>query len=195
MDVSMLKTHLGDELYTQVEEKVGSLDGYTLIPTNDGSWLPKSKLDAEIQKRKEMQGTINTLTKDLNDANEKLSKSGTLQAQVDQLTKDLADRDSQITSMKRSSKIHDLLTKANAKDVSVVEKLLDESKITEDDKGELKGVTEQVDELKKSSPYLFSDGNQNHRGGFGDSKNHNQPSTPGSNDDVNAAIRAAAGRQ
>lgn len=195
MDVSMLKTHLGDELYAQVEEKVGSLDGFTVITTNDGTWLPKTKLDAEIQKRRDLQSTINTLTKDLNDANDKLSKSGTLQAQVDQLTKDLADRDKTIAGMKRSGKIRDVLAKANAKDVGVLEKLLDESKITEDDKGELKGVTEQVDELKKSSPYLFSDGNQNHRGGFGDSKNHNQPSTPGGNDDVNAAIRAAAGRQ
>lgn len=193
MDVTMLKTHLGDELYAQVEEKVGTLEGFTIIATNDGSWLPKSKLDSEIQKRKDLQSTINTLTKDLNEANAKVTASGTLQAQVDQLTKDLTERDSQIASMKRSGKIRDLLAKANAKDVAVIEKLLDDSKISEDDKGELKGVTEQVEELKKSSPYLFGDV-QNNRGGFGDNKNHDHKMQTGSNADVNAAIRAAAGR-
>lgn len=195
MDVTMLKTHLGDELYAQVEEKVGTLDGFSVIATNDGSWIPKSKFDAEIQKRKEMQGTINTLTKDLNDASEKATKTDSLQTQVDQLTKDIADRDKTIAGLKRNGKIQELVVKSNAKDASVVMKLLDSDKITEDDKGELKGVTEQLDALKKSSPYLFGDGNQNHRGGFGDNKNHdNDKGSKGGNADINAAIRQAAGR-
>lgn len=193
MNITMLKTHLGDELYAQVEEKLGALEGFQVIATNDGSWLPKSRLDAEIDRRKELQTTVNTLTKNLNDAKQRLDASATLQQQVEQLTKDVADRDGTISTMRRSGKVREALVKANAKDASVLEKLLDDSKIGEDDKGNLTGVDEQIKALKESSAYLFNEDNS-FRAGFCGSKN---PKTGGNektgNADVNSAIRAAAG--
>ena len=193
MDITMLKTHLGDELYAQVEERLGALDGFQVIATNDGSWLPKSRLDAEIERRKGLQATINTLTHDLNEAKQQAADSATLQQQVEQLTRDVADRDGTITGLRRSGKIREALAKANAKDASVVERLLDASKIGEDDNGNLTGVEDQIKALKESSAYLFQESNT--RGGFSGSRN---PIPSGSektsgNADVNAAIRAAAG--
>lgn len=192
MDITMLKTHLGDELYAQVEEKLNGLEGFQVIATNDGSWLPKTRLDAEITKRRELQTTINGLTGELNDAKAKLEQSGTLQQQLDQLTHDLAERDQTITGMKRSGKIRDLLIKANAKDAAVLEKLLDDSKIGEDDKGNLTGVDEQIKALRENSAYLFNDANAP-RAGFGGGKNPTTGrSTEDKHSDVNDAIRAAA---
>lgn len=194
MNITMLKTHLGDELYSQVKEKLGALEGFQVIATNDGSWLPKSRLDAEIDRRKELQNTVNTLTKDLNDAKQQIEASATLQQQVDKLTKDVAERDGTISTMRRSGKVREALVKANAKDASVLEKLLDDSKIGEDDKGNLTGVDEQIKALKESSAYLFNEEQNGFRAGFGGSKN---PKTGGNektgNADVNSAIRAAAG--
>ena len=193
MDITMLKTHLGDELYAQVEEKLGALDGFQVIATNDGTWLPKSRLDAEIDRRKELQNTVNTLTKDLNAAKQKAEASDTLQQKIDQLTHDVEERDGTISGLRRSGKIRELLTKANARDAAVIEKLLDASKIGEDDKGNLTGVDEQIKALKETSAYLFNE-TSGQRGGFSGSRNPNTGnSSNNGNADVNAAIRAAAG--
>lgn len=195
MDITMLKTHLGDELYAQVEEKLNSLDGFHVIATNDGSWLPKSRLDAEIAKRKDLQTTVNSLTGELNEAKAKLDASTTLQSQVEQLTQTVAERDQQIVSMKRSGKIREALTNANIRDASIGEKLLDLSKIGEDDKGNLTGLDEQIKALKESSPFIFNE-SASPKAGFGTGKN--PAAGAGSQDahyDVNSAIRAAAGRR
>lgn len=194
MDISMLRTHLGDELYEQVEEKLGSLDGFHVIPTNDGSWLPKSKLDAEIDKRKTLQTTINGLTTELNDAKKRIEESSTLQTKVDKLTKDLEDRDKSITQMKRSGKIRDALVKAKVRDASIVEKLLDGDKIGEDDKGNLTGLDEQLKALQETSGYLFDTNQPARRAGFDFGSHAGNGGGHDDHSDVNAAIRAAARR-
>lgn len=193
MDLTMLKTHLGDELYAQVEEKLGGLDGFQVIATNDGSWMPKARLDAEITKRKDLQTTVNSLTGELNEAKKQLEASGSLKDQVDKLTADLAERDQTITGMRRSGKIREVLAKANAKDIGVLEKLLDDSQISEDDKGNLTGVDEQIKALRENSAYLFNDA-ASFKGGFGGGKNPNTGNGGGENSNVNEAIRRAAGR-
>lgn len=195
MDVSTLKAHLGEDLFAQVETALKGVEGLTIITTNDGSWVPKSRLTEEIDKRKPLNTAITDLTKQLKEANDKLAASGTLQSQVDKLTADLADRDQTITSMKRSGKIRDALTKANFRDVDVAEKLLDQSKIGEDDKGNLTGVDDQIKAMQQAYPYLLAEGSGQH-GGWGGGKDPNKSGNGGNNGngDVNAAIRSAAGR-
>lgn len=193
MDISTLKAHLGDDLFTQVEEKLKDVEGLTIIPTNDGSWLPKTRLDEEIGKQKTLKGTIATLTQQLADAKKAGESAAALQASVDTLTQQIKDRDATITGMKRSGKIREALAKANARDASVVEKLLDGSRIGEDDKGNLTGLEEQIKALKESSGYLFND-DPGSKGGWGGSKGGNGGSGASGNNDFNALIRAAAGR-
>lgn len=194
MDITMLRSHLGDELYTQVEERLGGLDGFRVIATNDGSWVPKTRIEEETAKARDLRTTVNSLTKELNDTKSKLEAAGTLQSQVDKLTADLADRDQQIVGMKRSGRIREALQKANIRDAALGEKVLDLTKITEDEKGNLTGLDEQIKALQESSPFLFNEpGGQ--KGGFGYDKN--PASGAGAKDehyDVNSAIRAAAGR-
>lgn len=195
MDVTALKNHLGGDLYGQVEDALKGVDGLTIIPTNDGSWVPKSRLTEEIEKRKPLNGTITDLTNQLKEANEKLASSGTLQSQVDKLTQDLSERDQTIAAMKRSGKLRIACEKANARDPAVIERLLDQTKIGEDDKGNLTGVDDQIKALQQSSPYLFNgDGGQH--GGWGGGKDTHPNNNGGiiGNADVNSAIRAAAGR-
>lgn len=196
MDVSTLKNHLGEDLFSQVEDALKGVDGLTIIPTNDGSWVPKSRLTDEIGKRKALNDTISDLTAQLKEANEKVAASSTLQSQVDKLTGDVADRDKTIAGMKRASRVMDVIMKANPRDAAVVEKLLDQSKIGEDDKGNLTGVDDQLKALRQASPYLFNTGNGQHGGWGGGKDSHDSGGGSGGigNADVNAAIRAAAGR-
>ena len=195
MDISTLKAHLGEELFTQVEEKLRDLDGLAIIPTNDGSWLPKARLDEELGKQKTLKGTVATLTQQLAEAKKAGESAAALQATVESLTQQVKDRDATITGMKRSGKILEALTKARVRDASVVEKLLDASRIGEDDKGNLTGLDEQVKALKASSGYLFEE-EKGGRAGFGGGKNPDSGSGGGigGNGEINALIRAAAGR-
>jgi len=194
MDISSLKTYLGDELFGQVEEKLKGVDGMQLIATNDGSWLPKSRLDEELNKLKDSRTTISTLTRQLEEAKKAGESVTTLQATIDSLKQQVAERDTTITGMKRSGKIQDKLRAANAKDVAVVMRLLDDSKIGEDDKGNLTGVDDQIKALKEASGYLFNE-QSGGKAGFGGGKD---PASGGGennkgNSSINAAIRAAAG--
>ena len=192
MDISTLKTHLGDELFAQVEAALKDVDGLTIIPTNDGSWVPKTRLTEEINKRKALNDNIADLTKQLKDANDKVTASGTLQSQVDKLTADLADRDKTITGMKREGKIRAVVAKSNPHDVDMVMRLLDQTKISEDDKGNVTGVDDQLTAMRKDSPFLFGAGGQH--GGWGGGKNPSENDKAGSNSEINSIIRAAAGR-
>lgn len=197
MDVSTLKAHLGDDLFSQVEEKLKDVDGLAVIPTNDGSWLPKTRLDEEIGKQKTLKSTIATLTQQLSEAKKAGEGAATLQATIDSLTQQVKDRDATITGMKRSGKIREALTKAKARDAAVVEKLLDASKIGEDDNGNLTGLDDQVKALKASSAYLFEE-EKGGRAGFGGGKDPSAGGGNGGNNagngEINALIRAAAGR-
>ena len=105
MDISSLKTHLGDELFTQVEEKLKPVEGLSIIPTNDGSWVPKSRLDDELTKIKDQRTTISTLTKQLEEAKKAGESVTTLKATIDTLKNDVAQRDATITGMKRSGSL------------------------------------------------------------------------------------------
>lgn len=194
MDITTLKAHLGDELFAQVEEKLKDVDGLTVIPTNDGSWLPKTRLDEEIGKQKTLKGTIATLTQQLAEAKKTGDSAAALQATVESLTQQVKDRDATITGMKRSGKIQDALRKARARDAAVVEKLLDASRIGEDDKGNLTGLDDQVKALKESSAYLFEE-EKGGKAGFGGGKDPTAGNGgSGGNSDINSIIRAAAGR-
>ena len=192
MDISFLKPYLG-ELYAQVETALKDVEGLSVIRTDDGSWVPKSRMDEEQGKLKDSRSAITTLTRQLEEAKKAGESVATLQATIDTLKQQLAERDTTITGMKRSGKIQEALRKAKARDAAVVERLLDISKIGEDDKGNLTGLEDQVKALRASSAYLFED-ESGRRAGFSGGKNPD--SSGGSahgNDDVNAAIRSAFG--
>lgn len=195
MDVSTLKAHLGSDLFGQVEEKLKDVDGLTIIPTNDGSWVPKTRIDEEMGKQKTLKATIATLNQQLAEAKQKGESADALQATIDSLKQQVADKDAAITGMKRSGKIREALAKARVRDAAVVEKLLDTAKIGEDDKGNLTGLDDQVKALKESSGYLFEE-EKGGRAGFGGGKapDSGNGGGAGGNSEINSLIRAAAGR-
>lgn len=194
MDISTLKAHLGDELFPQVEAALQGVDGLSIIATNDGSWLPKSRLDAELGKQKEMRTTINQLTQQLAEAKKAGEGAASLQATIDSLNQQIQERDATITGMKRSGKIREALMKANARDAAVVEKLLDGAAIGEDDKGNLTGLDDQIKALKEKSGYLFAEEPDN-RGGWSGGRNPKEApkAQPGNNDAMNEALRQMMG--
>lgn len=194
MDISTLRAHLNDDLYGQVETALSGVEGLSIIPTNDGSWIPKSRFDEERSKQTQLKATITTLNQQLAEAKQAGENAATLKATIDTLTAQVAERDATITGMKRSGRIREALTAAKVRDASVVEKLLDSSKIGEDDKGNLTGLDDQIKALKESSAYLFQE-EGGERGGWGGGKNPKEApeAKPGSNDAMNNALRGMLG--
>ena len=235
MDITELKTVLGDELFTQVQTKVQGLENLRLINTSDGKWIPKNRFDAERQSNKDLQTQIEALNTQITEHTqsaeqaasayktqlEKLEKTvkerdakiGELTAgiteretrigslsediknrdtQIAGLNADISRRDAEITGMHREAGIRRALEKHHPKDTDLVMKLLDTSKITEDESGKLTGLDEQIEALKKDSGYLFGRA-YSPRGGFQEGEKTNPPRT-GGNADVNAVIRGACGR-
>lgn len=197
MDITILKQHLGDELFAQVNEKLGSVDGLTIINTGDGSWIPKTRFEGEREKVKALNASIASLTTELDEAKKASGTIHALNQQIEQLKNDVAERDGRITTMQRSGKMLEKIRAAKARNPETVLRLIDMNKISEDKDGNLTGFDEQVESLQKSDPYFFQADNGG-RGGFGGGKDPNAGGNGGngapSNADVNASIRAAAGR-
>ena len=82
----------------------------------------------------------------------------------------------------------------NVRNADVVMPLLKMDSISEQD-GKLVGLNEQVEEIKKSDSYLFTDSGRQHGNfGFGGSLGNQGGKEQPSSADANAAIRMAAGR-
>ena len=137
-------------------------------------------------------GELKTLQDALKAAQDKASVADTLTERVAKLTQDVADRDNTIRSNNRNYRIKDELRNQHAKNVDVVWKQLDLTKIAEDDDGNLNGLNEQLEALKQTDAYLFDTNPGNQRGGFSAGPDIGDKAS--ANDAVNQAIRALSGR-
>ena len=167
MDISMLEEALGEALYAQALEKLSEVEGLRVITTDDGTWLPKGRLDEEIAKRRELQETVGRL-------NAQLEACGGVMEEVEALRRELAE-------LRRGETVRQTLREAGARDVGLVEKLVDAA-------GDIEA---QVEALKENSPYLFEEEQKAARAGFGGGRSARLAHA---HQDVNDAIRAAAGR-
>lgn len=189
-----LKPILGDELFAQFVEKMNGATGVTLVNTADGSFVPKAKFDDANDKAKTLNQQIATLTAQLQEAQQQNGDTASLTAQIEKLTADVTARDEQIAKLGLTYRIKDALRGMNVRNADVVMPLLKMDSISEQD-GKLVGLNEQVEEIKKSDSYLFTDSGRQHGNfGFGGSLGNQSGKEQPSSADANAAIRMAAGR-
>ena len=151
-----LKETLGEELYTQVTEKLGDKK----ILVNDGSYIPKSRLDEVISQKKTYEDQLNEFNnklkqfEPLESENEKLkSLTGELKTQMSKI-KEEADKN--LESTKFNSLLDLALIKANVRNPKAVKALLDMSEIKRDG-DQLLHLEKQLEAVKESDPYLFND--------------------------------------
>lgn len=82
-----LKPVLGDELFSQFEEKMSGAQGITLVNATDGSYIPKAKLDEERSTSKGYKGQIDELKTRLEELQKVAEGNETLKEQIAQLQK------------------------------------------------------------------------------------------------------------
>lgn len=191
MNIDFLKPVLGDDLFAQVSEKLASATGITLANIGDGSYIPKEKLEEERTTSKGYKSQISELNGKLAQLQEAANGNDALKAQITQLQSDLAAKDAALNRQMLEYRIKDTVRGSKAKNADVIMKMIDIEKIKEKN-GELIGLDDQIEALKKSDAYLFepvSDGN-------GGVDPHNEPGSDPkpANYNVNQLIRQAAGR-
>jgi len=163
----MFKKRLTPELATQVEDALGDDFDYDMVP--------RSRLNKVIKQRneyKEQLSATDTGAKEDDDVDEEdkgAAKESTktpdvaaLKAEVDRLK---LENTKAVEDLKLQYAVLDKLRDAKAIDPDLVIKsgLIDKTKLTYNDKGELTGLDEQLTDLAKSKAFLF----QGDEGGAG----------------------------
>ena len=185
-----------------LSEQVGTLNGdiakrdttiKTLTDTKDAE-LNELKAQHEVEMKTltdKYDGDIKSLNDQLKTAQDRASVADALTDKVAKLTPEVADRDNTISSNNKAYRIKDELRGAHAKNVDVVWPLLKLDSITEKD-GALEGLTEQIEALLKTDPYLFETNTGDQRVGVACSPDVGNSTS--ANDAVNQAIRSLSGR-
>ena len=150
----MLKELLGEELYSQVTEKLGDKK----IMVDDGNFIPKSRFDQVNQAKKELEVQLKDrdtqlaeLSKNNKDNENLLNQIKDLQALNKQTT---TDYENKINQMQFDYALDGALTNAKSKNNKALKALLDMNSIKYQE-GKLEGLQEQIEALKNDASYLF----------------------------------------
>ena len=176
----MLKELLGEELYSQVTEKLGDKK----IMVDDGNFIPKSRFDQVNQAKKELEVQLKErdtqladLSKNNKDNESLLNQIKDLQALNKQTT---TDYENKINQMQFDYALDGALTNAKSKNNKALKALLDMNSIKYQE-GKLEGLQEQIEALQKDASYLFDlDTAPQNTGGLGNFSRNNQIENSGS---------------
>ena len=176
----MLKELLGEELYSQVTEKLGDKK----IMVDDGNFIPKSRFDQVNQAKKELEVQLKDrdtqladLSKNNKDNESLLNQIKDLQALNKQTT---TDYENKINQMQFDYALDGALTNAKSKNNKALKALLDMNSIKYQE-GKLEGLQEQIEALQKDASYLFDlNTAPTNTGGLGSFGRNNQIENSGS---------------
>lgn len=187
-----LQSILGDDLYTQVTERL-TAQNISLANLSDGSHIPKAKFDEANGKVKTLTTQLAQITAQLDAAKAAQGDTGALNDKIAQLTAQLTAAQSKLTTQALEYKVRDALKAANARNVDIVLPLLKMDTIKVGKDGNLEGLTDQVEAIKKTDGYLFSDAPA-YQGGF-QGRTGDDHGGENVNAQMNAAFRQLTGRQ
>ena len=151
-----LKELLGEDLYDQVKERIGTTEIIVVDP--DDPMVPKRRLDEVITERNRYKEQVAERDTQLADLGAKAKDNDSLKAQIADLQaknkQATEDYEKQLKDQRFAFAVERAVAKADARNVKAVVALLDASKISLDGEN-LIGFDEQIAALKKSDPFLF----------------------------------------
>lgn len=151
-----LRKLLGDELFNQVQAKLGDT---RVEIVSDGNWIPKEKFNALNDDLKDLKSQLKQRDTQLEQLSSKATNSEELTKEIEALKAKnktlIEDYEAKIKKRDFDYALNNVLASAKAKNVKALTALLDMDKITINDKGEIEGVQEQLKSLRQSDSYLF----------------------------------------
>lgn len=157
-----LKEILGEELYSQVTDKLGDKK---IAIVSDGNWIPKAKFDDVNTEKNEYKTQIDNLNQELGKLKEKLKDNDNANETIADLQKQIADKEIELEKTRKSNAIKLEVLKANPNDVADILPHLKDDTITIAEDGTITGLKEQLEGLKESKPYLFKEAEPQGTGG------------------------------
>ena len=131
-------------------------------------YVPKSRLDSKINELKSSNDKIKELNTQIGTLKDELKDTEGASEKIKVLENSIADYDKTVKEMQLNNAVKDIALEFKAKDNTGKDILafLDKSKITIGTNGEVTGIKEQVESLKKEKAYLFEVEEQQNKGGF-----------------------------
>ena len=191
--MSILKDLLGDLYTEEIAKKIGDKE---LAVINDGSYVPRAKLNEKEQENKDLRQQLKDRDTQLDDLKSKAAGNDDLQKQIDTLKSDnqkaAQEYEGKLSEQRLNSAIELAVHQAGAKNVKAVRALLNSDLIMLDGE-KLLGFDDQIKGLRESDAYLFGESAPNTVGG-----GSNPPAGGGGNKPadggMNNFIRTMAGR-
>lgn len=158
---------------TEIENKINDAlkEAGCKIFIDDGKeniYVPKSRLDSKINELKSSNDKIKELNTQIGTLKDELKDTEGASEKIKVLENSIADYDKTVKEMQLNNAVKDIALEFKAKDNTGKDILafLDKSKITVSTNGEVTGIKEQVESLKKEKAYLFEVEEQQNKGGF-----------------------------
>ena len=147
---------------TEIENKINDAlkEAGCKIFIDDGKeniYVPKSRLDSKINELKSSNDKIKELNTQIGTLKDELKDTEGASEKIKVLENSIADYDKTVKEMQLNNAVKDIALEFKAKDNTGKDILafLDKSKITVGTNGEVTGIKEQVESLKKEKAYLF----------------------------------------
>lgn len=173
------------DYFENVNKELSEL-GYEVLINNKErqEFIPSDRFKSTVAQRDTFKQQAESLNKELESIKSN-SKDEVLQKQL----QEMIDKNNSLLSELETSKIENTIIMnvsdaINPKDVIV---FIDKDKIKINAKGEVVGVQEEVERIRKEKPYLF--GKKTSKGGTDNSSDEDDKGA-----DINSIIRRAAGR-
>lgn len=110
----------------------------------------KAMAEAERAKAAEVKAQLDQLAQNLAQTQKSAGDADVLKAQLAKAQNDLSD-------MRKAGKLREALAEYKPRDAEVLLKLIDSGRISIAESGEVVGLKDQIEPLRKSSGYLFAD--------------------------------------
>lgn len=158
---------------TEIEDKINDAlkEAGCKIFVDDGKeniYVPKTRLDSKISELKNSNDKIKELNTQIGILKDELKGTEGASEKIKVLEDSIANYDKAVKEMQLNNAVKDMALEFKAKDNTGKDILafLDKSKITVGTNGEVTGIKEQVESLKKEKSYLFEIEEQQNKGGF-----------------------------
>lgn len=149
-----LKELLGDELYSQVTEKLGDKK----LMVDDGNFIPKSRFEQVNQAKKELEVQVKERDTQLADLSKNNKDNESLLNQIKELQtlnkQTTTDYEAKINQMQFDYALEGALINAKCKNSKALRALLDIDNVKFNE-NKFEGLEEQLNKLKESDSYLF----------------------------------------
>lgn len=125
------------------------------------NYVTKSQFNEKNEKYKQLKSEIETTRSEINKLTESETANETLKAQIKELQDKAAERDlqyaQQIKDMQVDNGINTAILQCGVKNPKILTSLLNKQAIELKEDGTITGLTEQIEALKESDPYLFAE--------------------------------------